>query len=141
MTQPKRSRQPWGRLYLLALMMIGLLFLAHRLAPSPGWRTFLEIGVVVIGYGLIIVWLEIHPDMLLSRLPDETDNPAVEPAQVETPAPEPASARYRLYAGYRPALIYGGPEQPTEALRLNGNHHLAEPLPPYQSDPNPKQAF
>src|SRR5262245_25014126 len=141
MTGQKQSRRCWGCLYLLALAMIGLLFLAHRMAPSPGWRTFLEIGVVGLGYGLVMVWLEVHPYMLLSSPPAETDSSAVELPAVAAPAPEPAPIRYQLYTGYKSTLINGGSDQPTPNLRSNGHHPVAEPFPPQRRELNPKRVF
>jgi hypothetical protein len=43
-------------LYAIALLMIGLLVLAHYLAPSSGWDKFLDISILVVGYGLLDWW-------------------------------------------------------------------------------------
>jgi hypothetical protein len=130
MTKQKRSRQSWSPLYIMAIIIIGLLFLAHRMAPSPGWRIFLEIGVVVIGYGLAMLWLEIHPAVLLSQPPEEEDRPAVVELPEVEKAPVPlASVPRRLYTGYNRVIVYGGPGQSNGHLHSNGNHHRVEPLP------------
>jgi hypothetical protein len=127
MAKQKRSRQSWWPLSALGLMMVGLLILAHRLAPSPGWRIFLEVGVVVLGYGLMALWLETHATMLLDRPAAEADSPAVESPQVEVPAPLSSHVRRHFYVGSDPALIYGRPEQPTGNSRSNGHQHHNPP--------------
>ena len=124
MTKQKRSRQTWWPLYALALMMIGLLILAHRLAPSPGWRTFLDVGVVVVGYGLMMLWLETHSTALLDRPSAEVDNPAVESLQGEMSS----LLSSQFYADADPAIIDGMPEHPTSNLGSNG-HHPASTIP------------
>jgi hypothetical protein len=123
MVKQKRSRPIWWQLDALALMTVGLLFLAHRFAPSPGWRTFLEVGVVVVGYGLIILWLETHPNVLLRRPAAEADSPAVQSPQVEIiSSPLSSQLRCHFYVGSDPVIIYDISEQPTSHLRLNGHH-------------------
>ena len=47
----------WWPLYLITLTMIGLLALAHNLAPSSGWDKFLDISILIVGYGLLDWWL------------------------------------------------------------------------------------
>jgi hypothetical protein len=44
------------QLYVIVLLMIGLLLLAHYLAPSSGWDKFLDITILVGGYGLLDWW-------------------------------------------------------------------------------------
>jgi hypothetical protein len=56
MAQSKPGQPTWWLLFMLAPLMLGLLMLAHRLAPSPGWREFLEVGVVFFIYGLVALW-------------------------------------------------------------------------------------
>ena len=126
MTKQKHSWQTWWRLSVLALIMIGSLILTHRLAPSPGWRTFLEVGVVVVGYGLMTWCLETDPAALLDQPPAEADGSAFESPQMELPAPLSSRIRRQFYAGSTLIIIYGGSEPPTGHLRLNGHHHLAK---------------
>ncbi len=128
MAKQQRSRQTWWPLYALVLMMAGLLFLAHRLAPSPGWRTFLDVGVLVVGCGLMALWLETHPTALLRRPAAEADSPAVKSSELEMPAALSSPVRCHFYAGSDPAVIYSMPEHPTSHLRLNG-HHPARTIP------------
>jgi hypothetical protein len=104
-------------------MMVGLFILAHRLAPSPGWRIFLEVGVVVVGYGLIALWLETHPGVLQDRSPAEADSAAVKSPQVEILAPLSPHLRRQLYI----TIIYDEPAHPTGSLPLNG--HEAKTIP------------
>jgi len=125
MVKQKRSRQTWWPLYVWVLMIAGLLILAHRIAPSPGWRTFLEIGVVVVGYGLIALWLETHSTALLDRPAAEADSPAVESPLGEIPSPLSSGVRVHFYVASDPALIYSMPEPSTSDLRSNGHHHPA----------------
>jgi len=124
MVKQKRSRQSWWPLYGLALMMVGLLILAHHLAPSPGWRHFLEVGVLVVGYSLMSLWLEKHPSVLLDRPPVEVDSPAVKSPQGEMSS----LLSSQFYADSDPAIIDGMPEHPTSNLHVNG-HHPASTIP------------
>jgi hypothetical protein len=128
MAKQKRSRQTWWTLYALVLMMAGLLFLAHRLAPSPGWRIFLEVGVVVVSYGLIALWLETHPDVLPPRPSAEADSQALKSAELEIPDPLSSHVQRQFYIGSDPAIIYGESEHPTSNRHSNG-HHLARTTP------------
>jgi hypothetical protein len=122
MTKQNRSRQSWWPLYTLALMMVGLLFLAHYVAPSPGWRTFLEIGIVIVGYGLMVLWLNTHPAVLLDEPSAEAYSPTVKSSQLQDPAPMSSQARRQVYADSDPAIINGGPEHPTGHPDSNGHH-------------------
>jgi hypothetical protein len=55
MQKHSKSASGW-QLYVIALLMIGLLVLAHFLAPSSGWDKFLDISILVVGYGLLDWW-------------------------------------------------------------------------------------
>lgn len=130
MAKQKPARQIWWPLAVLALIMIGLVFLAHRVAPSPGWRTFLDVGIVIFGYGLMALWLETHNTALLDQPSAEADSPADQsPHLEEIPPPLSAHVRYSFYVGSDPAIIYGEPEQANINLSLNGHHHLAKTTP------------
>lgn len=109
MIQSKRSQPTWWSLYILVLILIGLLFLFHTLAPSSGWRTFLELGVVIGGYGLIAWWLETHTTTLLDRSAIETH--ATELALEDIPTPQLRQVRCQFYVAADPAIIYGEPER------------------------------
>ena len=122
MAKQKRSRQTRWPLYGLALMMVGLLILAHHLAPSLGWRHFLEVGVLVIGYSLMALWLEKHPSVLLQRPSVEADSPEVKSPLGEMPSPLSSHVQVHFYVASDPAIIYDMPEHPTSDLRSNGNH-------------------
>ncbi len=125
MAKQKRSQQTWWPVYALALLMAGLLILAHRLAPSPGWRTFLDVGVLVIGYSSISLWLEKHPEVLLDRPSTETDSPEVMAPELEMPSPLLSHVQLHFYVYSDPVIIYGEPEHPTDKLRLNGQTILS----------------
>jgi hypothetical protein len=129
MAKQKHSRQIWWPLVALALIMIGLVFLAHRVAPSSSWRTFLDVGIVVFGYGLMALWLETHSTILLHRPRVETDKPADKLPQLEIPSQPSARVRCYFFVGSDPAIIYGGPEQASSNVSLNGHHHLAKTTP------------
>jgi hypothetical protein len=129
MAKQKHARKIWWPLPALALIMIGLLFLAHRVAPSPGWRTFLDVGIVISGYGLMALWLETHSTILLGRPTAEADSPTGKSPQLEVPSQPSAHVRCYFFVGSDPAIIYGGPEQASSNLSLNGHHHLARTTP------------
>jgi hypothetical protein len=128
MAKQKRSSQTWWPLYALALIMLGLFFLAHHLAPSPGWRTFLEVGVVVVGYGLIALWLETHPDVLPPRPSAEADSQALKSSELEIPDPQSCHVQPQFYIGSDPAIIYGEADHLTSNRHSNG-HHLTRTTP------------
>jgi hypothetical protein len=128
MTKQKRSRQTWWPLYTLVLMMAGLFILADRLAPSPGWRTVLEVGVVVVGYGLIALWLETHLDVLSPRPSVKAGSQALKSPELEIPDPLSSHVQRQFYIGSDPAIIYGESAHPTSNRRSNG-HHLARTTP------------
>jgi hypothetical protein len=113
---------------MLVLVIVGALFLAHSLAPSPGWRTFLEVGIVIVGYGLIALWLETHPASLLDRPSAEVDGSVDKSRQGEMPASLSSPVQVHFYIGSDPAIIYQESECPTSHLRTNG-HHLARTVP------------
>jgi hypothetical protein len=125
MVKQKRSRQTWWPLYALALMMVGLLILAQQLAPSPGWRHFLEVGVLVVGYSSMSLWLEKHPRVLLDRPAVEADSPAVKSPLGEMPSPLSSHVQVHFYVASDPAIIYDMPEHPTSDLHSNGNHRAS----------------
>jgi hypothetical protein len=129
MAKQKRSQQIWWPLVALALIMIGLLFLAHRAAPSPSWRTFLDVGIVVFGYGLMALWLETHNTALLHQPSAEADSPTDKSPQLEIPSLSSAHVRCYFYVGSDSVIIYGGPERANGKLHLNGHHHLARTTP------------
>jgi len=60
MQMQKHSKHiPWWQMYAIVLLMIGLLLLAHYVAPSPGWDKFLDISILVLGYGLLDWWVRL----------------------------------------------------------------------------------
>jgi hypothetical protein len=128
MAKQKRSQRTWLPLYALALIMVGLLFLAHQLAPSSGWRAFLDVGIVMVDYGLMAWWLETHPNVSLNGPAAESDNPATESPPLELPASLSSRVRVHFYVHADPAIIYGEPEHPTSSLSLNG-HHPVKTIP------------
>lgn len=120
MAKQKYSRQNWWCLYTLAIIVVGLLILAHYLAPSPGWRIFLETGVVIGGYGLMTIWVETHSTALLQRPSTQVDNQAVELSEGEMVSL--MSPPIQFYTGSHQAIIYSLPEHPTGHLNSNGHH-------------------
>ena len=52
---PPRPR--WGVLYALAGAMLALLGTVEAFVPAGGWRRLLEIGILVIAFGAIHVWV------------------------------------------------------------------------------------
>lgn len=126
MAQPKRSWRSWWQLYTLVLLMVGLLILAHYLAPSPGWRAFLDGGVIVAGYGLITAWLETHSSVLLR------EPPANRSIQIFKSREGLESPPIEFHLGSASPIIYDIPEFPTDNLGSNG--HPAQTLPSFPED-------
>jgi hypothetical protein len=56
-TQKHSKHTSWWQMYVIVLLMVGLLLLAHYLAPSPGLDKFLDIGILVLGYVVLDWWL------------------------------------------------------------------------------------
>ncbi|MBE7471089.1 MAG: hypothetical protein DPW09_23390 [Anaerolineae bacterium] len=89
MAKQKHAQQSWWQLGAVVLIMVGLLILAHQVAPSSGWRIFLEMGVVVAGYGLIILWLDAHSTALLDRESAGIDSHAIDLLEERSAQPSP----------------------------------------------------
>jgi len=51
---PPRPR--WGRLYLLAGLMLGVLLLVQALVSAGAERTTLQCGLVLVGFGSMVQW-------------------------------------------------------------------------------------
>jgi len=51
---PPRPR--WGRLYLLAGLMLGVLLLVQALVSAGAERTALQCGLVLVGFGSMVQW-------------------------------------------------------------------------------------
>lgn len=131
MAQLKRSWQNWWQLYVLALLMLGLLILTHYLVASTGWRTFLDSGVIIIGYGLITVWLETHSTVLLRQPPTDFTIQIVESPEAERSSLMSSSIEF--YIGSGSTLIYDMPEFPSDNPGSNG-HHPARTIPSFPKD-------
>jgi hypothetical protein len=129
MTKRKRSRQPWWQLDGLMLMMVGFLFFAHHLVSSPGWRTFLEVGVLGVGFGLMAWWLETHPNLGQQRSSVEVGSSVVKRPMWEISDLLSSHVQVHFYVYSDPAIIYGEPEHPAGSLSLNGHHHPAKIIP------------
>jgi hypothetical protein len=90
----------------------------------------LDVGIVIFGYGLMALWLETHNTALLDQPSAEAASPADQsPHLEEIPPPLSTHVRCYFYVGSDPAIIYGGPEQASSNLSLNGHHHLAKTTP------------
>lgn len=128
MEKQKHSQQSWWSVGVLVLFMVGLLILAHRVAPSTGWRIFLESGVVIAGYGLIMLWLNTHPAGLLDRDYAEFDSQSIELLEREMSAAPSSPVQVQFYVHSAPPIIYHMPEDPASRLGLNG-HHQSKAIP------------
>ncbi|MBE7550323.1 MAG: hypothetical protein HS126_04505 [Anaerolineales bacterium] len=134
MLKQKHSRQSWWPVYVLAFVMAGFLFLAHRLAPSPGWRISLDIGIVLGGYSLIMFWLETSSTPLVDRSAVETDDRSVKMPEVEViPFPLSTHVQCHFYVGSVPAIDYRLSDGLTLSQRLNG-HYPARTMPALPED-------
>ena len=49
-------RPGWGRLYLLAGLMLGVLLLVQALVSAGAERTALQCGLVLVGFGTMVQW-------------------------------------------------------------------------------------
>ena len=47
----------WGSLYALAASMLALLGLVEAIVPPTAWRRMLELGIVVMAFGAIYLWV------------------------------------------------------------------------------------
>jgi len=121
MTKQMRFWVTWGPVYALALLMVGLMFLAQSIAPLADWLAYLDIGLVVVGYGLIAAWLNAHPDGLLDQTSTGANEypvsdwpeaeypaaPVLPPVPSQTPGEEPSPVSSRKSPGQawaKPAL-------------------------------------
>jgi hypothetical protein len=89
----------------------------------------MDVGALVVGYGLMALWLETHPTALLHRPALEDDSRVVQSPELEMPTPLSSHVKCHFYVGSDPAIIYSMPEHSTNHLRLNGHHHLAKTTP------------
>ncbi|MCL4300020.1 MAG: hypothetical protein KJ077_30080 [Anaerolineae bacterium] len=104
------------------------MFLAHQLAPSPGWRHFLQVGILVVGYSSLWLWLEKYPGVLLDRASAEADSQAESP-ELQMLSQLSPRVQVHFYVYSDPVLIYTQPEHPTRNLSLNGHQHPAKAVP------------
>lgn len=51
------SRPKWWRLYALGPLMMGLLILESRFALSPAIHQALEGGIILVTFGLMVLWV------------------------------------------------------------------------------------
>lgn len=130
MAKQKHSQQSWWQVGVLALIMIGLLFLAHRVAPSPGWRTFLDIGVVVVSYGSVIFWTKSHSTEFLDQRSVGIDCQGIEPTEGEMPSLTTPPIQFCV--GSDPAITDGTASLPNN-LPSNG-HQPARTIPYFPED-------
>lgn len=130
MAKRRHSRQSWWQVAVLILIMIGLLFLAHQVAPSPGWRTFLDLGVVVVSYGLTLFWTKSHSPEFLDQRSVGVDSLGIEPTEGEMPALTTPPIQFHM--GSDPAIT-GGTASPPNNLPANG-HHPARTIPSLPED-------
>lgn len=56
----RKSKINWWLLYLTGPFMIGLLLLEGRLQASVPVHRILEFGVMVLGFGLMAVWVQVN---------------------------------------------------------------------------------
>lgn len=61
----KHPRPSWWLLYLLLPLMIGLLYLESQTPWTAGWHRAAQIGIVLITYDLVWLWLRANEGALL----------------------------------------------------------------------------
>jgi hypothetical protein len=49
--------QSWGRLYVVAVLMLAIFGVVEAYAPEGAWRRTLEMGVTLIGFGTMHLWV------------------------------------------------------------------------------------
>ena len=93
--------------------MIGLLALAHRLAPSLGWREGLDIGVLFFSYGLLALWLKINSAALNQEYTGRTQTrvTVIDPLLLSDDLP----AQFYIYSD----TTYNGNDLPPQAVFRN----------------------
>jgi hypothetical protein len=91
--------------------MVGLLIEVHRLAPSPGWRSVLEIAVLLFSYGLMAIWLGRNSAALIE---DKADHAYTNIIIVEA---------LPLSALPSPASVYEEAKSPTLAAQSSDNDY------------------
>lgn len=121
MAKQRYSQQSWWQVGGLTLIMIALLLLAHWVAPSPGWRTFLDVGVVVVSYGLMIVWSKSHSPELLDPRSVGIDSQGIEPTEGAMPALTTPPIQFHLDS------------DPLNCSGANG-HQPAQTIPSFPED-------
>ena len=62
----------WKPVYLIVGLMIGLLILVSSSSLSPTWEGLLQGLIVIVGLGLITLWLDTHPSAFISSSPKKS---------------------------------------------------------------------
>jgi hypothetical protein len=91
MTPLFNLRPKWWQLYLTFPLLIGLFVLDHRLRLSTRGHLMLQIGILLLVYGLIYMWLKANA-FALSRGDQEQDHPRLMVLRVpisQLPDPDP----------------------------------------------------
>ncbi len=63
----RKFKPNWWLLYLTVPLMIGLLFLEGHLQASPQVHRIMEFGIVVIGFGLMAMWVRANEGALVNE--------------------------------------------------------------------------
>jgi hypothetical protein len=62
---PKTREPAWWMLYALVPVMGGLLVLEFRAPLAPGWHKGVQVGIILLVYGLVWVWLRANDIAML----------------------------------------------------------------------------
>jgi len=106
-------RPRWWILYLSAAFVFGLFLLEARARLSEVGHTWVEIGLVLIQYGLVMIWLNANEVALLNEEREKYKKQAIRPVFV---APQPKNGNLDNRSGS------GRPQDP-------GYHHKGLVVP------------
>jgi hypothetical protein len=76
-----RREPAWWILYGLLPLMGGLFVMESRLALPPGWRKWVQIGIILVIYGLVWIWLWVNDRVLLHANQDRPVEDAADTAK------------------------------------------------------------
>ncbi len=90
------ARPKWWQLYLSLPLLIGLFLLEHRLKLSEGGHQAAQLGILLLVYGLIHVWLKANASAL-SKMDQRQYHGTVTVMRVPPHQPSDASRRPMLH--------------------------------------------
>jgi hypothetical protein len=88
----RKLKPNWWLLYLTVPLMIGLLILEGRLSSPPLVHQIMELGIVVVSFGLMAVWVQANAGALQEEATDRdlwilVSQPGDDESETDTPHP------------------------------------------------------